>query len=207
MQHARIRALRAADVAEALEMFAEVAAEGIWLGTQAGFDRHVRRQAWLDGLADPSVRSLVVEEVGPPRLVGQGIVRVARYGVAELGMSLAADARGRGLGGQLLDELLVSAGELGAHKAELQVWPHNEPAIRLYLSRGFIVEGRVRSHYRRASGEVWDAILMGRLLDQAPPDSARGSGLPDAPGLPASIPITHPGGPGSQGSGTRNRRP
>ncbi len=207
MQRVRIRALRAADVAEAIEMFAEVAAEGIWLGTQAGFDRHMRRQAWLDGLADPAVRSLVVEEVGPTRLVGQGIVRVARYGVAELGMSLAADARGRGLGGQLLDELMVGAGELGAHKVELQVWPHNEPAIRLYLSRGFVVEGRIRSHYRRASGQVWDAILMGRLLDPAPADSARGSGLPDAPCLPESIPITDRGGPARQGSGTQNRRP
>jgi hypothetical protein len=77
MPQARIRALRAADVAEALEMFAQVAAEGIWLGTQAGFDRHMRRQAWLDGLADPAVRSLVVEEVGPTRLVGQGTLRSA----------------------------------------------------------------------------------------------------------------------------------
>ncbi len=207
MPQARIRALRAADVAEALEMFAQVAAEGIWLGTQAGFDRHMRRQAWLDGLADPAVRSLVVEEVGPTRLVGQGTVRVAGYGVAELGMSLAADARGRGLGGALLDELMVGAGELGAHKVALQVWPHNEPAIRLYLSRGFVVEGRIRSHYRRASGQVWDAILMGRLLDVLPANSTHGSGRPDAPCLPESIPITDPGGPGRQGSGTRNQRP
>lgn len=207
MPQARIRALRAADVAEALEMFAQVAAEGIWLGTQAGFDRHMRRQAWLDGLADPAVRSLVVEEVGPTRLVGQGTVRVAGYGVAELGMSLAADARGRGLGGALLDELMVGAGELGAHKVALQVWPHNEPAIRLYLSRGFVVEGRIRSHYRRASGQVWDAILMGRLLDVVPANSTHGSGRPDAPCLPESIPITDPGGPGRQGSGTRNQRP
>ena len=207
MQPARIRALRAADVAEAIEVFAAVAAEGTWLGTQAGFDQHMRRQAWLDGLADPAVRSLVVEEVDPTRIVGQGIVRIARYGVAELGMSLAVDARGRGLGGRLLDELLVGAGELGAHKVALQVWPHNEPAIRLYLSRGFVVEGRIRSHYRRASGQVWDAVLMGRLLDPGPADGARGSGLPDAPCLPDSIPITDPAGPGRPGSGTRHRRP
>lgn len=189
MQQARIRAMCAADVSEAIAMFAEVAAEGTWLGAEAGFDRHVRRKAWLDGLADPMVRTFVVEEVGTNRLVGQGLARVARYGVAQLGMSLAAGARGHGLGGRLLDELMVAASELAAHKVELQVWPHNEPAIRLYLSRGFVVEGRIRSHYRRASGEVWDAILMGRLLEPAPADGDRGSGRPDAPCLPASIPI------------------
>ena len=83
-------------------------------------------------------------------------------------MNLAADWRGRGVGGLLLDALIEAARGMGAHKAELQVWPHNEPALRLYLSRGFAVEGRIRAHYRRASGQVWDAILMGLGLDRRP---------------------------------------
>jgi RimJ/RimL family protein N-acetyltransferase len=182
--------MRAADVAEALDVHAAVAAEGIWLGTEAGFDRHSRREAWLAGLADPAVRTLVVEDAASRRLLGQGTVYLARYGVAELGMSLAAGARGRGLGGQLLDALVDGGRELGAHKAELQVWPHNEPALRLYLSRGFVVEGRIRAHYRRASGQVWDAILMGLSLDPELTDGSHGSGLPDAPCLPTTIPIT-----------------
>lgn len=185
-----IRDMRAADVAEALDVFEAVAAEGLWLGTEAGFDRHRRREIWLEGLADPTVRTLVVAAPATSRLLGQGTVHLARYGVADLGMNLAADSRGRGLGGQLLDALLDAAGELGAHKAELQVWPHNEPALRLYLSRGFVVEGRLRAHYRRASGQVWDAILMGRTLDPELTDGPHGSALDDAPCLPGSIPIT-----------------
>jgi RimJ/RimL family protein N-acetyltransferase len=181
--------MRAADVAEALDVFAAVAAEGVWLGTEAGFDRHSRREAWLAGLAEPTERTLVVEDLASQRLLGQGTVHVARYGVAELGMNLAAAARGRGLGGQLLDALLEAGRELGAHKAELQVWPHNEPALRLYLSRGFVVEGRIRAHYRRASGQVWDAIIMGLALDTDLADGTHGSRLPDAPCLPASVPI------------------
>ena len=117
-------------------------------------------------------------------------MHVARYGVAELGMNLAADVRGRGLGGQLLDALLDAARDRGAHKADLQVWPHNEAAIRLYLSRGFVVEGRIRAHYRRASGQVWDAILMGLPLDLDLTDGTYGSGLSDAPCLPRSIGVT-----------------
>jgi RimJ/RimL family protein N-acetyltransferase len=184
-----VRRMRAADVAEALDMLTAVAAEGVWLGTEAGFDRHSRREAWLAGLADPAERTLVAEDAASRRLIGHGTVHLARYGVAELGMSLAAAARGRGLGGQLLDALLDAGRELGAHKAELQVWPHNERAVRLYLSRGFVVEGRIRAHYRRASGQVWDAILMGLALDADLADGTHGSGLPDAPCLPASIPI------------------
>jgi len=185
-----VRDMRAADVAEALDVFAAVAAEGIWLGTEPGFDRHRRREHWLEGLADPSVRTLVVEDPATGRLLGHGSVHLARYGVAELGMNLAADSRGRGLGGQLLDALLGAARDLGAHKAELQVWPHNEAALRLYLSRGFVVEGRIRAHYRRASGQVWDAILMGAALDPDLADGTHSSGLPDAPCLPGSIAIT-----------------
>jgi RimJ/RimL family protein N-acetyltransferase len=182
--------MRAADVAEALDVFAAVAAEGVWLGTEAGFDRHRRREIWLEGLADLAMRTLVVEDAATHRLVGHGTVHLSRYGVAELGMNLAAASRGRGVGGQLLDALLEAARELGAHKAELQVWPHNEPALRLYLSRGFVVEGRLRAHYRRASGQVWDAILMGRPLSADLVGGVHGSSLPDAPCLPATIPIT-----------------
>lgn len=191
MERVIVRDMDAADVPEALDLLEDVAAEGIWLGTEAGFDRHLRGQHWREGLADPRARALVVADPVKDRLIGTGSVHVARYGVAEIGMSLAAESRGRGVGGQLLDALLDAARELGAHKAELQVWPHNEPAIRLYLSRGFVVEGRIRAHYRRASGQVWDAILMGRPLGPAvtDPDGIHGSGLPDAPCLPASIEI------------------
>jgi len=174
----RVRPMAAEDLDAALALLAEVAAEGIWLGTEEGFDRAARRRAWSAGLARAQQRALVVEE--GTTLVGHGSVTLAPYGVAELGMSLVVGARGRGVGGVLLDALLRAARDLGAHKVELQVWPHNEAAVRLYLSRGFAVEGRLRRHYRRSSGELWDAILMG--LDLGLPGSS--SGLADAPALP-----------------------
>jgi len=181
-----VRPMVAADVDPALDMFAEVAGEGIWLGTEAGFDRDRRRASWLAGLADPHLASLVVVDRVTGRIQGNGSVHVARYGVGEIGMALAGGARGRGLGGLLLDGLIEAARGMGAHKVDLQVWPHNEPAIRLYLSRGFVVEGRLRGHYRRASGQVWDAIVMGLALVPASTGAA-GSGLPDAACLPATL--------------------
>jgi RimJ/RimL family protein N-acetyltransferase len=57
----------------------------------------------------------------------------------------------------------------------LQVWPHNGPARRLYRQLGFVEEGRLRRHYPRRNGELWDAIVMGLVLDEERP----GSSLPD----------------------------
>ncbi|HET7247558.1 MAG TPA: hypothetical protein VFJ07_22290 [Streptosporangiaceae bacterium] len=34
----------------------------------------------------------------------------------------------------------------------------------LYRKSGFAEEGRLTKQYRRASGELWDAIVMGMLL-------------------------------------------
>lgn len=180
-----MRPMRAEALDEALDVFAAVTAEGCWVGTEAGFDRDRRRAWWCEGLADPDMAQVVVADAATGRILGHGTVHLERYGVAELGPALAADARGRGLGGRLLYALVGAARALGAHKVDLQVWPHNEAAIRLYLSRGFQVEGRVRAHYRRASVQRWDAILMGLPL-AADPDLS-GSGLPDAPVLPASL--------------------
>ena len=178
------------DLDSALDVLDAVASEAIWLGTEAGFDRQSRAADWERSLGDGSVRFLVVVDPADGRMLGHGRVHLARYGVAEIGMLLAEEVRGRGVGRRLLDALVDAARELGAHKVELQVWPHNTAAIRLYQSHGFVVEGRIRSHYRRASGQLWDAILMGLLLDPAGARAAEGSGMPDAPGLPATISIT-----------------
>ena len=44
------------------------------------------------------------------------------------------------------------------------MFAHNEAAIALYLKSGFVEEGRRVRHYRRASGELWDSIVMGLPL-------------------------------------------
>ena len=93
----------------------------------------------------------------------------------------APDARGRRVGRALLDACLAWSNDVGAHKVSLEVWPHNDAAIRLYRSAGFEIEGRKRRHYRRSNGELWDTLLMGKVLDTESPSSA----FPDAPSLHA----------------------
>jgi ribosomal protein S18 acetylase RimI-like enzyme len=168
-----VRPLEERDVDEVLAMFGAVVDEGLWLGTEPGFDRDQRRARMAAAVGDPSRRGFVAV-AGRGVIVGNASMAVAGYGVADIGMAVAEGWRGRGVGGRLLDALLAAAPSTGAHKVALEVWPHNERAIALYRSRGFEVEGRLRRHYRRSDGELWDAIVMGRVLDTDSPGSPHG---------------------------------
>ena len=83
----------------------------------------------------------------------------ASHHVVDLGLMVAAAVRRRGIGWALLEQASEWARESGVRKLELHVFPHNEPAIRLYDRFGFVREGLRRGHYRRG-GEYVDAILM-----------------------------------------------
>src|SRR4029453_3862502 len=77
----------------------------------------------------------------------------------------AGGGAGGGVGTALLAEAVARARTVGAHKIALQVWPHNAAAIALYERFGFEREGYLRRHYRRRSGVLWDAIIMGLRLN------------------------------------------
>jgi RimJ/RimL family protein N-acetyltransferase len=87
-------------------------------------------------------------------------------GVGYLGMMVAAPWRGQGVGDALLVAALAWAREAGLHKLTLEVFPHNEAAIGLYRKHGFAQEGYLRRHERRASGELWDVVVMGLVLEE-----------------------------------------
>jgi RimJ/RimL family protein N-acetyltransferase len=79
--------------------------------------------------------------------------------VADLGLMVAKDARGQGVGRALMEAAVEWARGARVRKLELHVFPWNEPAIRLYEAVGFEREGYRKEHYCRA-GEYVDAILM-----------------------------------------------
>ena len=64
--------------------------------------------------------------------------------------------------GAFRHETAAHAAEL--HKLFLEVFAHNETAVALYRKSGFAEEGRRPRQYRRASGELWDSIVMGLPL-------------------------------------------
>jgi ribosomal protein S18 acetylase RimI-like enzyme len=97
------------------------------------------------------------------RLVGHVTVQRERHPVTRhvgsLGIAVAADARGRGIGRRLMAQAIAWAKEAGVEKLVLSVYPHNDAAIALYRSFGFVEEGRLARHSRKSYGYE-DEILM-----------------------------------------------
>jgi putative acetyltransferase len=158
-----VREATLADVDRLLELVVSVAGEGRWISVEAPVDVVQRRRRMVEELEGEQTVMLVAEAGG--ELVGQLDLRTARYGVADLGMLVAAGWRRRGVGSALMAEAIARARKAGAHKIALQVWPHNAAALALYERFGFRREGYLTGHYRRRSGELWDAVVMGLRLD------------------------------------------
>ncbi len=114
------------------------------------------RGSWTD-------REAQVVALDGGRVVGHVFVQrevhpVTRH-VATLGIAVAADHRGRGIGATLMGESLRWARSVGVEKIMLSVYPHNHAAIALYRRFGFVEEGRLVGHSRKSSGYE-DEILM-----------------------------------------------
>ncbi|NKE67438.1 GNAT family N-acetyltransferase [Ramlibacter sp. RBP-2] len=85
-----------------------------------------------------------------------------------LGIGIAREWQGRGLGRRLIARLLDWADNwTGVLRVELTVHADNERAIALYRAMGFVEEGRMRG-YALKDGRYVDALCMARL-HPAPP--------------------------------------
>lgn len=175
-----VRPAAAADFEAWFALFEAVAAEGRWLGSEAPLDRAARREFFdrlartettapgaCDSAPQPGDAAILMAEVDGT-LAGAISLQLTR-GVVDLGMFVAADRRGAGVGTALVEAAVAWAREVGAHKVALAVWPHNHPARALYAKFGFVTEGRRRRHHRRRNGELWDSVLMGLVLDTTSP--------------------------------------
>jgi ribosomal protein S18 acetylase RimI-like enzyme len=151
-----IRAAVEEDRRRLAELFAAVAEERDGIATEPPVDIEVWAAKWrLEG-------TLVAVAGG--EIVGSLDVQVSRFGFGEIGMAVAREWRGRGVGSALLAAAIEWSRERGLHKLSLSVFPHNTAAIALYRKHGFVEEGRRVKQYRRSSGEFWDAVDMGLLL-------------------------------------------
>jgi RimJ/RimL family protein N-acetyltransferase len=102
--------------------------------------------------------------VAAGELVGNIFLIESGFGFAEIGMFVAREWRGRGVGAALVAAAIEWANECGLHKLTLSVFPHNEAGIALYRKFGFVEEGLHPKHIRRANGELWDLLDMGLML-------------------------------------------
>jgi RimJ/RimL family protein N-acetyltransferase len=160
MNDLTVRQATPADLDALLDLLEAVAAERRFIATEPPVDRSGRRLEFLRMLEGGGC--FIVAEANGEVVGSLGVE--ARRCRGDLGMGVAAEWRGRGVGTALLSAAIAWARESGLHKLVLEVFPHNEAALALYAKFGFEQEGYLRGHELRRSGELWDAIAMGLLL-------------------------------------------
>ena len=176
-----VRPGRPGDARSFLELWRAVVAEGVHVRSDSvnrgvGFYRRTYfRRPWTSEHAS-------IVAVAGDRVVGHLSVSreegPATRHVASLGMVVAADWRGRGVGSALLAEAIRWARSVRAEKLALSVYPHNERARALYRKFGFEEEGRLSGHSKKRTGYL-DEIVMGLwLTGERAPSGAEDPGSP-----------------------------
>ncbi|MDQ6888258.1 MAG: ribosomal protein S18-alanine N-acetyltransferase [Gemmatimonadota bacterium] len=154
------------------------AVAGVRAATEEDLDRiaEIELEAFADAWSRQSFRALLGDRRVFFRAVEGDDGRVVGYVVAWFVMedgeianlAVAKEARGRGVGSQLLEAAVSAGRERGAHAIFLEVRESNETALALYLSHGFDLIGRRRGYYRRP---VEDALVLRHRLLAVDPET------------------------------------
>jgi len=114
------------------------------------------RRSWTD-------REGQIVAVEGARVVGHLFIQRESHPVtahvATLGIAVAAEYRGKGVGTALMTEAFAWARGAGVEKIVLSVYPDNAGAIALYRKFGFVDEGRLARQSRKSYGYE-DEVLM-----------------------------------------------
>jgi RimJ/RimL family protein N-acetyltransferase len=162
-----LRPATAGDFDAYMAAFEAVAAEGRWMGAEAPLDRDARRPVFDRAIAGDGAMQFLAE--ADDGTIAGSVYAAVSGGVVDLGMFVVSGRRGAGIGSALLEAVIGWARDQQAHKISLAAWPTNHPAIGLYARYGFRIEGVRRRHYRRRNGALWDATVMGLILDETTP--------------------------------------
>jgi putative acetyltransferase len=118
---------------------------------------------------DATHRMLVAEVEGQVAgSIGLVLYRHRRAHVGSIGMSVAEEFQGRGVGTARMAAMIDLADNwYNLRRLELEVYTDNDVAIRLYKRFGFEIEGTHRSYAYREGAYV-DAYSMARLRNEPP---------------------------------------
>jgi putative acetyltransferase len=126
---------------------------------------YVTDAEWQQRVTSDAQNRILVAEIDEQVVgnVGLHLMTRRRAHCAGLGMAVREEFRGRGVGSALLDAIIDLADNwYNIVRLELQVYTDNEPAVRLYARRGFVIEGTHLAYVYRL-GEFVDAYTMARL--------------------------------------------
>lgn len=170
-------AIRSAEPEDAHAISALLGRVGTFEGTLQVPDTPVAARVEYLMRTDPQACRLVA--LAGSEIVGMANLHLQQPGprrshVRGLGIAVAPEWQGRGIGRKLMVRLLEWADNWGA-VLRIELWVHvdNEGAIALYRSLGFAEEGRHKS-YALKNGRYVDSLSMARL-HPAPPSLAGGN--------------------------------
>lgn len=137
-------------------------AQGIATG-HATFETSTPSWSEFDASRLPGHRLVAVED---GRVVGWAALspssaRECYAGVAEHSVYVAHDARGRGVGRLLMEELIAASEASGIWTLQTSVFPENEASVALHERVGFRVVGR-RERIAELDGVWRDTLLLER---------------------------------------------
>jgi len=139
-------------------------------GRQATFETRPRETQDVLAWFDAELPFLVAVDAGE-QIVGWA--RVSSYsdrcvyeGVGEHGVYVHPDARGRGVGRELLEALATAAEDAGFYKLTSRVFTSNDASLAVHRAAGFFEVG-VQPRHGRLDGEWKDCMLVERLLGPA----------------------------------------
>ena len=163
--------IRAAEPADAAGISAFLGRPGTVEGTLQVTDMPVASR--LEFLQRIEPRECRLVAVAGGEIVGSAGLHIAggslrRAHVRGLGIGIAPEWQGRGIGRRMIERLLDWADNWGGVlRIELHVHADNPGAKRLYESLGFVDEGRHKG-YALKGGEYVDSFSMARLHPRPP---------------------------------------
>jgi GNAT superfamily N-acetyltransferase len=158
-----VRLLERDDIDWLLDLFDEVAAERVYIGTEPGYDRERYRAQFEAAVGNEESPAFVACIDG--RVIAQlSIWKHDEYGMM-LSMMVTRRRRGTGVGRALLASATDWARSHAVPSLSLLVFPHNEGALALYRATGFLEIERFENDVVRQDGAIWDSILMRKTIE------------------------------------------
>lgn len=142
---------------------AEIYRQGIESGN-ATFETEVPDWESWDAARHPECRMIAELDGEIAGYAGLSPVssRCVYGGVCEVMIYVAAAARGRGLGGRLLQRLVGETEDLGIWTLQAGIFPENQASIRIFEKAGFRILGTHERLGRFHDGRWRDVVLMER---------------------------------------------
>ena len=144
----------------------EIYEQGIATGNATFETRSPEWEAWdAKHLPAPRLAARDADVILGWAALSRASAREVYRGVCEVSVYVDRDARGRGVGGALMADLVRLSEAEGIWTLQASIFPENEASVALHLRHGFRIVGR-RERIAQLAGEWRDTLLLERRSER-----------------------------------------